>query len=349
MRHQELPESFFARNRKQLLVRMGHNELGIVFSNPVAFRNADQQFIYRQSSDLFYLTGITQPESVLLIGEEVNAVGEALFISKPDTKTELWDGHQLTTEEAQAISGIEHVFYIDDLKDVLSKLSAKTQTILSSYALNHAVADRWMSELLKLQPSLDRKDFGATIAQLRVIKKPEEIQLIQKAVRITAAAFGQLLPNIQPDTREYAIEAEMIRTFIANGADGHAFDPIVASGANSCTLHYTKNNAVMNSGDLLLLDFGAEYNGYAADMSRTVPVSGSFTARQREVYQAVLDAQKAAIGLIKPGVTIKEINKATGRFLEQRMVDLDLLKQSEVDNQPTDAPLYKKYFMHGTC
>nr|MDA3865409.1 M24 family metallopeptidase [Salinivirgaceae bacterium] len=142
---------------------------------------------------------------------------------------------------------------------------------------------------------------------------------------------------------------EMIRTFIANGADGHAFDPIVASGANSCTLHYTKNNAVMHSGDLLLLDFGSEYNGYAADMSRTLPVSGSFTPRQRELYQAVLDAQKAAIGLIKPGVTIKEINKATERFLEQRMVDLNLLKQTEIDNQPEDAPLYKKYFMHGTC
>ncbi|MDA3867810.1 MAG: aminopeptidase P N-terminal domain-containing protein, partial [Salinivirgaceae bacterium] len=247
MRHQELSEAFFTRNRKQLLLRMANNELGIVFSNPVAFRNADQQYIYRQSSDLFYLTCITQPESVLLIGEEVNAAGEALFISKPDSKTELWDGHQLTIAEAQAISGIKDVFYIDDLQNALFKLVKKTNSLLSSYAPNHAVADRWMNELLKIKPSLNRKDFAATIAQLRVIKKPAEIQLIKKAIRITATAFGQLLPNVQAGTREYAIEAEMIRTFIANGADGHAFDPIVASGANSCTLHYTKNNAVMHS------------------------------------------------------------------------------------------------------
>lgn len=348
MRHQELPYSFFSRNRKNLQNKIEPDTLLLVFSNPIAMRNGDQQYVYRQSSDLFYLTGITQPETVLLMYVTENDWHEILFINRPDPKTELWDGYQLNTSDAADISGITDVRFTDSMKSTLEKLTQKSQKIAYSYPNYHKVAEQWVDYLMEKNKTLEQTNLQNTIAQLRVIKSPEEIALIKKAIDITYKAFKNFIPIVHAGAMEYEIEAEMIRTFIANGADGHAFDPIVASGPNACTLHYISNNRKIEDKELLLLDFGAEYNGYAADMSRTLPVGGKFDPRQKDIYETVLQAQKFAIKLIRPGISIKEINKQVREYLEKEMIKLGLFTEQEIKQQNPEEPISRKYFMHGT-
>ena len=346
MKKQNLKSDFFKRNRQRFSTLIGSDALAVVFSNPAALRTADQYYIYRQNSDLLYLTGINQSETILvydsLHGHEV------LFITKPDPKRELWDGKLLRIDEAQDISGIDDVRYSDDFQTFIDNAVVHVEHLRSSGSPVDDFAKGVVNYLLKTKPSLQYANLNTEMAQLRVVKSPEELQLIKQSVAITSKAFLALLKLVKPGNFEYQVEAEIIRTFIAHGADGHAFDPIVASGENACTLHYIRNNCQMKPGQLLLLDFGCECNGYAADMSRTLPVAGKFSVRQRAVYQAVLDAQKLAIEHIKPGITIKDINKLTGSFLEQRMIDLGLFTSDNITEQDADNPLYKKYFPHGT-
>ena len=348
MRHQELPYHFFTRNRKNLQKELDPNTLVIVFSNPVSIRNGDQQYVYRQASDMFYFTGITQPETVFVMYTTGGNWHEILFINRPDPKTAIWDGYQLNTSDAANVSGITDVRYTDTMKQTLEKLAKKNKTIASSYPAHHRVAVQWTDYLMKHNKKISQASLQPIISKLRVIKSPEEIALIKKAIHITQKAFENLVPKIQSGVMEYEIEAEMIRTLIANGSDGHAFDPIVASGPNACILHYINNNRKMKNKELLLLDFGAEFNGYAADMSRTLPIGGQFTTRQKEVYQAVLDAQKEAIKLIAPGISIKDINEQVRQYLEKKMVELNLFTEQDIEQQNPEEPLSRKYFMHGT-
>jgi Xaa-Pro aminopeptidase len=349
MRTQNLQSDFFIRNRQKLTQNLDQNTLGLVFSNPVAMRNGDQQYVYRQDSDMFYLTGINQLDSVLILYFENESWNEILFITKPDPKTEIWDGEQLSKDKASHISGINEVRYSDSLKLALSELASKTNTLAVSRPLHHIVAGKWIDSVLEMNDQINLTDLKSKIAWQRVIKSPEEIKCIKESVRITHEAFNTLIKIIKPGKIEYEIEAEMIRTFLSNGADGHAFDPIVASGINSCTLHYIDNTNKMKDGDILLLDFGAEKNGYAADMSRTLPVNGKFTKRQAEVYNAVLRIQKKTIDIIKPGISVKEINAQVRIWIEQEMIQLGLITQKDIDNQNPEEPVSRKYFMHGTC
>ena len=348
MRHQELPYHFFTRNRKNLQKELDPNTLVIVFSNPVSIRNGDQQYVYRQASDMFYFTGITQPETVFVMYTTGGNWHEILFINRPDPKTAIWDGYQLNTSDAANVSGITDVRYTDTMKQTLEKLAKKNKTIASSYPAHHRVAVQWTDDLMKHKKKISQASLQPIISKLRVIKSPEEIALIKKAIHITQKAFENLVPKIQSGVMEYEIEAKMIRTLIANGSDGHAFDLIVASGPNACILHYINNNRKMKNKELLLLDFGAEFNGYAADMSRTLPIGGQFTTRQKEVYQAVLDAQKEAIKLIAPGISIKDINEQVRQYLEKKMVELNLFTEQDIEQQNPEEPLSRKYFMHGT-
>ncbi|PLX23869.1 MAG: X-Pro aminopeptidase [Salinivirgaceae bacterium] len=349
MRTQNLQSDFFSRNRKNLTRQLEKGTMALAFSNPIAMRNGDQQYVYRQDSDMFYLTGITQMESVLLLYCEKNSWNEILFITKPDPKTAIWDGEQLSKSRASEISGINEVRYTESLKVTLLELAPKTNALAVSRPLHHIIAGKWVDSVLEINDQINLTDLKPKIARLRVIKSSEEIKCIKESVRITHEAFNNLIKIIKPGKKEYEIEAEMIRTFLSNGADGHAFDPIVASGINSCTLHYIDNTKKMEDGDILLLDFGAEKNGYAADMSRTLPVNGKFSARQAEVYNAVLRTQKKTVKIIKPGISIKEINKQVRIWMEKEMIQLGLITQKDIDNQDPDEPISKKYFMHGTC
>ena len=348
MRHQELSYQFFTNNKKKIQSRLDPENLAIVFSNPVAIRNGDQQYIYRQSSDFFYLTGITQPESVLVMYHSEGSWYEILFITRPDPKTAIWDGYQLNSDDASAISGVTDIRFTDSMKSTLENLAQKCSKIAPTYPAHHQVAVQWVDHLMKENDQLQQTNLQAIIAQVRTIKSPEEIALIKKAVEITEKAFHNLVKKVRPGIKEYEIEAEIIRTFIANGSDGHAFDPIVASGPNACTLHYINNNRTMLANELLLLDFGAEFNGYAADMSRTLPIGGYFSERQKEVYNAVLQIQKAAIQLIKPGISIKEINQQVQKLMEKELLALGLFSKSDLNNQNPEEPLVRNYFMHGT-
>lgn len=348
MRTQKLKADFFSRNRQKLTRKLDEDTLALIFSNPIAMRNGDQQYVYRQDSDMFYLTGITQKESTLLLYNQNGKWKEILFITKPDPKTAIWDGHQLTKKEASDISGVNEIRYNESLKISLAELSQKCKTLSVSKALHHTIASKWTDSILEMNESLNLKDLKSKIAELRVIKTPEEIECIKESIKITNQAFKSFIKLVSPGKIEYEIEAEIIRTFLANGADGHAFDPIVASGINSCTLHYITNTRKMQDGDILLLDFGAEKNGYAADMSRTIPVNGKFSKRQAEVYNAVLRIQNKTIAIIKPGISVKEINNQVFKWMEKELIKLGLLTAKEISNQNPDDPLVKKYFMHGT-
>jgi Xaa-Pro aminopeptidase len=349
MRTQILKADFFCKNRQKLTQELSRDTMAMVFSNPVAMRNGDQQYVYRQDSDMFYLTGITQKESLMLLFYENETWQEMLFITKPDPNTELWDGQQLTKKEASEISGINEVRYNESLKTTLQELSKNYSTLCVSKPMHHTIAGKWTDAVLEMNENQNLTDLKIKIAKLRVIKAPEEIECIKESIRLTKKAFYNLIKLVGPGKFEYEIEAEMIRTFLANGADGHAFDPIVASGINSCTLHYIDNTKQMKKGEVLLLDFGAEKNGYAADMSRTIPVNGKFSKRQAEVYNAVLKIQNKAIKIIKPGISVKEINAQVRTWMEEELIDLGLITQKEIEKQEPDEPVVKQYYMHGTC
>lgn len=345
MKTQNLPFEFFTRNRSRLKGLLPNESLALVFSNPYAFRSADQRYIYRQNSDLFYLTGINQAETVYAYDSVSKR--EVLFISKPDPKWELWNGKLLCIDEVKAISGIDDVRYVAEFQSFVDVCVGRAKQVGASYSASNSFAKGVVDYLFKTNPSAEPFALTDAMARLRVVKSAEEISFIKQSIEIASEAFHALLKAVKPGNFEYQVEAEMIRIFISRGADGHAFDPIVASGKNACTLHYIDNNSKMMSGDMLLLDFGCEFNGYTSDMSRTLPVGGKFSARQKEVYQAVLDAQKEVIRNIRPGILIKELNEITGRFLEQRMIDLGLFTVEDIAKQQPDAPLYKKYFPHG--
>lgn len=346
MKHQELKNTFFTENRNRFHALLKPKVFALVFSNEPMVRTADQEYIFRQRSDLFYLTGINQPETIYVYNEQTQT--EVLFISVPDEKRELWDGKLLRIDEAIEISGIQDVRYLSEFMPYVNMYIAQFSELSVSYTAGSSFAGSVIHTMLNANLSLVQSSLDSVFAQLRIVKNPEEISLIKHSIQITHAAFNSLIAAVKPGHFEYQVEAEIIHQFISHGADGHAFDPIVAAGKNACTLHYIANNGLMQNGDLVLLDFGSEYNGYAADMSRTLPVGGKFTPRQRAVYEAVLEAQKMAIDQMKPGAFIKEINKITGAFLQQRMIDLGLFTEKDVQEQDADNPLFKRYFPHGT-
>lgn len=357
MRYQPIKSSLFQKNRKKLSARIDKNSVAIIHSNDEMPRNGDQYFSYRQSSDFFYLCGIEQEKSILVICPDyVNeSLREILFILKPNKKLEIWEGHKLTLKEAQEISGIKTVKWIEDFPIVLGELLQNNSKIYLNLAENTkfqpeiATRDtRKQKELKKKYPLHQYDRLAPVLAELRTIKEEEEISIIKQACAITNKAFRKVLQTVKPEMYEYEIEAEMTHAFIKNGAKGHAYAPIIASGKNACILHYVDNDAKCNDGDLLLMDFGAEYANYAADCSRTIPLNGKFTERQKACYQSVLSVLKKAQKLLVPGATINEVNKKVNSMMEEEMIKLGLFTEEDVDKQDEADPLYFKYFMHGT-
>lgn len=358
MRYQTIPNRLFIRNRKNFTGLMEENSVAIFFSNDQSPRNGDQLHPFRQSSDFFYLTGTDQEKSILILapGCPNKNLREALFILKTNDVIATWEGHKYTKEEATRTSGIEHVFWLEDfdvsLKEVLSFMN---HVYLNGNEYAKFLPDVETREIRLGKELKDRFPFhhyhrsAPLLTQLRLIKSKEEIALIKKSCEITQKAFRRILRKTQPGMMEYEVEAEITYEFMRNGASGHAYAPIVASGKNACVLHYVENDKKCKKGDLLLMDFGSEYANYAADLSRTIPVSGKFTTRQKEVYNAVLRAMKEVKKMYIPGSTIQDINDATCDLIEQELINLGLFTKKEVENQPADNPLYKKYFMHGTA
>ena len=355
MKYSQIKSRLFIKNRNKLFKLLKNKSVAIINSNDEMPRNGDQTFPYRQNSDFFYLTGIEQEKSVLLLSKGYKKeFEEILFILKPEKTLEIWEGHKLTKEEAKTISGIDNIKYISEFKMILQEVMLASETVYLNKNENPKFETpvpykdiRFINEITEKFPLHNYERSAPLLTELRLQKEPEETELIQKACNITTKAFHRILKFIKPGVQEYEIEAEITAEFLRNGAGGHAYQPIIASGKDNCVLHYVSNDKECKDGDLILMDFGAEYGNYAADTTRTVPVSGKFTDRQKEVYNAVLRVMKKATLLIKPGNTINKVNEEVNRLIEKELVNLGLAKQNEIDNKEKRDSVRMKYFMHG--
>ena len=355
MKYSQIKSRLFIKNRNKLFKLLKNKSAAIINSNDEMPRNGDQTFPYRQNSDFFYLTGIEQEKSVLIISKGYKKeFEEILFILKPEKTLEIWEGHKLTKEEAKTISGIDNIKYISEFKMILQEVMLASETVYLNKNENPKFETpvpykdiRFINEITEKFPLHNYERSAPLLTELRLQKEPEETELIQKACNITTKAFHRILKFIKPGVQEYEIEAEITAEFLRNGAGGHAYQPIIASGKDNCVLHYVSNDKECKDGDLILMDFGAEYGNYAADTTRTVPVSGKFTDRQKEVYNAVLRVMKKATLLIKPGNTINKVNEEVNRLIEKELVNLGLAKQNEIDNKEKRDSVRMKYFMHG--
>lgn len=363
-----MTSDFFARNRARLMAGMEPDSIGIVHSNDLMPRSADGCLPFSQNSNLFYLTGIDQEETVLILhpGAERPEDREWLFVRETSDLIRIWEGDKLTREQASAISGIAQVQWAEQFQPTLRRLARKTGRIYLE-ANEHPRAsrqvetrsERFRRECQRLYPHHDYARLAPQLHQLREIKQPEEVAQIRKACDITAAGFQRVLRFVRPGVREFEVAAEYLHEFTRLGSRGFAYQPIVASGANACVLHYVENRNECRDGELLLLDVAAEFGCYNADLTRTIPVNGKFTLRQRAVYEAVLRVFKACRDeLLRPGADLKDYQKSVGRRMEAELLALGLLDPQAVaeersrDGTPQETReekrLYRKYFMHGT-
>jgi Xaa-Pro aminopeptidase len=357
MKTVELPAGFFGINRERISHALKPRSLAILHSNDEMNRTADQDYPYRQDSDLFYLSGINQERTILLITPDYpdESMREILFIRKPNRKLEIWEGHKLSPDEARAVSGIKTIRFTDEYESTLASLMMFAHHIyLNLPELFKFIPElptrnlRFANELKQKFPAHHFERLAPVMRDLRTIKSETEISLIREACKITHAAFNRVLGSVKPGMTEYEVEAEITYEFVRRGARGHAYAPIIASGINACSLHYNYNNNTCNEGDLLLMDFGAEYGNYAADCSRTLPVNGKFSPRQKELYQSVLQVFRYACSLMKPGNTINKIHAEVCRRFSLEHVKLGLYTQEALNAETRDNPLYQQYYMHGT-
>ncbi len=356
MRHKTINTSFFIKNREKVINYLCPDAIAIFHSNDMMPRNGDLFFPFRQQSDFFYLTGIDLASSVLILcpGHPVINYREILFVPKQDTKTEIWDGKNPGKEALKNISGIENIYFQTEYEEKLSQILPDISTIYLNTNENKRyksdIEDRnkkHIHQIMKQYPLHHYQRLAPCLTSSRLIKEKIEIELIRNACKITRDAFHKALKIIKPGIREYEIEAEMIGEFIRNGSNGHAFEPIIASGINACTLHYIKNNCICKDGELVLMDFGAEYANYASDCTRTIPVNGHFTKRQLEIYNSVLNVMNTIIKNIAPGITINELQNKAYLELEKELLILGIINQQDLTKQKINHELCKKYFPHG--
>jgi Xaa-Pro aminopeptidase len=358
MKYQPLDKSLFVDNRARFKEQLPAGSMAVFFSNDEMPRSGDQAFLFRQNPDLYYLSGLDQEKIILVIYPDCPnpAYREALFIRRTNEVIAVWEGHKYTQEEAREASGIQNVYWEDEFEAVLPSLMAYCDRVYVNINENDRAATsvhykdiRFAHKIRADYPAHELKRLGPIMEQLRSIKSPIEIEATKKACEITRDAFIRVMKFMKPGVGEYEVEAEIIHEFIRQRATGHAYSPIIAAGKNACVLHYVDNNTIIQDGDLVLMDFGAEYANYAADLSRTIPASGRFSPRQKAVYNACRRVQKEAITMLRPGITLVEYNKEVGKIMEAELIQLGLLDKADVANQNPDAPLYKKYFMHGTA
>jgi Xaa-Pro aminopeptidase len=359
MRYKSISTSLFTGNRYRFSERMQKNSIAVLISNDPMPTNADDVMGFAQNNDLFYLSGIDQDETILLLYPDAfkEENREILFVKEITSAKKLWDGDCLTKEEAARISGVRTIKPIQDFEKTLQLFAFEADAfylghnehIKRSTANITTKQDAFIRWCKKKYP-LHAYERAAKITRaLRTIKSEEEIDLVKTAIAITEKGFDRLLGAVKPNVYEYELEAELSYEWIKNGATRHAFKPILASGVNACTLHYNSNDAVCEAGDLLLIDAGVCYANYNSDITRCVPVNGKFSQRQRQVYSSVLNCLKKGSALLKPGISFKEYEKQMAAYVEEELISLGLITTEEITNQLPDQPAYKKYFMHGTA
>lgn len=357
MKYLPINAQLFIDNRKKLTAELPPNSMAILLANDEMPRSADQSFVFRQNPDLFWLSGIDQEKTILILYPDCpNPIyREVLFLRKTNEYIAVWEGHKYTMEEARAASGIRQVFWEESFESALKGLMAHCDKVYININENDRADNpvpykdiRFANDLKYSYPAHEIRRLGPIMSKLRSIKHPVEVELIRKACEITRDAFTRVLKFMKPGVMEYEVEAEIIHEFIRQRANGHAYTPIIASGYNACVLHYIENNRPCNDGELVLMDFGSEYANYASDLTRTIPANGRFTKRQKDIYNAVLNVMKQAKNMLKPGIILADYNKEVGKIMESELIGLGLLNKDEVSKQDPDNPLFKKYFMHGT-
>jgi len=356
MKYLPISNALFTNNRKNFVLRTKPNSLAIFHSNDEFPRNGDQTFNFKQNADFFYLTGIDQEQSILVLYPDCPnpLYREVLFLRQTNEQIAIWEGHKYTKAEARVTSGIENVYWLHELDAILHSIINYADNIYINTNENdrysHTVPyrDIRMYEELRRKYPLHHYERSAVILRdLRAVKSGIEIELTKKACEITRDAFVRILKFVKPGAAEYEIEAEITHEFLKQRATGNAYSPIIASGPNANVLHYIDNNQVCKDGDILLMDFGAEYANYNADMTRSIPVNGRFTKRQRDVYDAVLSVMKGATKLILNGILLSDYHEEVGKMMTSELIGLKLLSKGDVEKQDPKMPLYKKYFMHG--
>jgi Xaa-Pro aminopeptidase len=336
---------------------MKPNSLAIFNANDQFPRAGDQFHAFRQNSNLFYLSGIDQEETMLLVFPGCPREGheEVLLIKRTNEHIAVWEGHKYTKEEAIAASGIKRVYFLDEAEAVINEMILLADHVYLDINENDRFLSpveyrelRFAREFRERYPAHDVLRAHPLLKKLRTIKSQPEVDAIQRAVDVTGQAFRRVLGFVRPGVMEYEIEAEITHEFIRNGMTGHGYTPIIGSGKNACVLHYIENKEACQDGDVLLMDFGAEYANYNADLTRSIPVNGKFTPRQRAVYDAVLRVLKGASALLVAGNTLDRYHLEVGKMMTTELLGLGLISQKEVDEETKDKPAYKKYFMHGT-
>lgn len=357
MRYSPIDNKLFIQNRKKYTKNLLPGALSIFNSNDIMPTNGDGTMPFKQNSDLFYLCGIDQEETILLLFPEAKKEEdrEILFIKETNEHILTWEGYKLTLREATEISGIQRVEWLQSFEELLPALVEEAECIYLN-ANEHRRSDspvetrdmrfaKWMKETF---PEENYQRSAPVMHHLRMTKSPIEVDQMHHACGITEKAFRRILPFIRPGVYEFEVEAEITHEFTINRSGGHAYDPIIASGTDACVLHYTDNHKQCKDGDLVLMDFGAEYAHYCSDLTRTVPVNGQYTPRQKEVYNAVLRTLRHATSLLVAGTYPADYQKEVVKFIEQELIGLGLLTKAAIAAQDPEKPLFRKYFMHGT-
>tara|TARA_R110002049_G_scaffold130157_5_gene288337 strand:- start:4405 stop:5697 length:1293 start_codon:yes stop_codon:yes gene_type:complete len=357
MKYNPIDSKLFIKNRKKFMAQMKPKSIAVFNSNDVYPIGADSTMPFEQHRDIFYLTGADQEETMLLLFPDALEPKhrEILFVRETNAHIAVWEGEKLTKERATEVSGIETVYWLTDFDKVFFDLMTETDTVYFNTNEHYRQAvetetreDRFIKKCKADYPAHQWAKSNPILQNIRGVKEPEEIALLQNACTITEKGFRRLLSFVKPGIWEYEIEAELLHEFIRNRSKGFAYTPIIASGNNANVLHYVENNQQCKDGDMLLMDVAAEYANYSSDLTRTIPVNGRFTKRQKEVYNAVLRVKNEATNMLVPGTFWAEFHKEVGLIMTSELLGLGLLDKADVQNEDKNWPAYKKYFMHGT-
>lgn len=357
MKYLPISPELFIKNRLKLSKQMVSNSIAIFNSNDIFSTGADSTLPFEQHRNIFYLTGVDQEESILLVFPDAKqeAHREVLFVKETNDHIAIWEGAKLSKLQATASSGIKTVYWLEEFQSIFSRLMEESTHFYYNNNEHYRQAvemetreDRFLKMVKSSYPAHKMVPNFPIMEALRGVKESEEISLIKTACDITEKGFNRVLGFVKPGVMEYEIEAEYTHEFLRNRSKGFAYTPIIASGYNACVLHYIENNQECKDGDLLLMDVAAEYANYSSDMTRTIPVNGRFTARQKAVYQAVLNVKNQATKLLVPGTMWDAYHVEVGKLMTSELLGLGLIDKVDVQNEDSKWPAYKKYFMHGT-
>jgi Xaa-Pro aminopeptidase len=357
MKYHPISSQLFIKNRAKFTAQMKSKSIAVFNSNDIFTTGADSTLPFHQHRDIFYLSGADQEESILLLFPDAlnKAHQEILFVKETNDHIAIWEGAKLNKEQATVTSGIRTVYWLSDFDKVFFDLMTEAETVYFNTNEHYRQSvemenreDRFIKKVKENFPAHNWAKSYPILQEIRGVKEPEEIDLLQTACAITEKGFRRILGFVKPGVMEYEIEAEFMHEFLRNRSKGFAYTPIIGSGYNACVLHYIENNQACKAGDMLLMDVGAEYANYSSDMTRTIPVSGRFTDRQRAVYNAVHRVKDAATNMLVPGTIWAEYHKEVGKVMTSELLGLGLIDTADVQNEDPNWPAYKKYFMHGT-